>query len=63
MYSVKAANDRRTSNRVVICRPPKNIISQNELISLWQQKCGQTFSNTFILEEEIVKQSQSKKTY
>ncbi|WVY99788.1 hypothetical protein V8G54_025858 [Vigna mungo] len=61
MYTVKAANDPRTRNRVVICRPPKNIVSQNELISLWEIKCGYNFSNTFILEEELVKQSQSKK--
>jgi len=63
MYTVKAANDPRTRNRVVIYRPPKNIISQNELISLWEKKCGHTFTNTFILEEELVKQSQSKKVY
>ncbi|XP_027920968.1 eugenol synthase 1-like isoform X1 [Vigna unguiculata] len=59
MYTVKAANDPRTRNRVVIYRPPKNIISQNELISLWEKKCGHTFTNTFILEEELVKQSQT----
>lgn len=59
MYTVKAANDPRTRNRVVIYRPPKNIISQNELISLWEQKCGHTFHKAFISEEEMVKRSQS----
>ncbi|BAT92867.1 hypothetical protein LR48_Vigan27s002800 [Vigna angularis] len=59
MYTVKAANDPRTRNRVVIYRPPKNIVSQNELISLWEKKSGHSFSNTFILEEELVKQSQT----
>ncbi|XP_014499617.1 eugenol synthase 1-like [Vigna radiata var. radiata] len=59
MYTVKAANDPRTRNRVVICRLPKNIVSQNELISLWEIKCGHNFSHTFILEEELVKQSQT----
>ncbi|CAJ1958641.1 unnamed protein product [Sphenostylis stenocarpa] len=59
MYTVKAANDPRTCNRVVFCQPSKNIISQNELISSWEQKCGQTFTKTFIPEEEIVKLSES----
>ncbi|ESW20725.1 hypothetical protein PHAVU_005G009700 [Phaseolus vulgaris] len=59
MFTVKAANDPRTLNKVLICRPPKNIISQNELISLWEQKCGHTFTKTFLLEEELVKQSES----
>ncbi|XP_020209250.2 eugenol synthase 1-like, partial [Cajanus cajan] len=63
MYTVKAANDPRTCNRVVIYRPPKNIISQNELISLWEQKCGYTFGKAFVSEEEIVKRSQSKTFY
>ncbi|TKY49832.1 Isoeugenol synthase 1 [Spatholobus suberectus] len=59
MYTVKSANDPRTRNRVVIYRPPKNIISQNELISLWEQKCGHTSRKAFISEEEIVNRSQS----
>ncbi|CAJ2648190.1 unnamed protein product [Trifolium pratense] len=32
------ANDPQACNRIVIYRPSKNIISQNELISLWEQK-------------------------
>ncbi|XP_027903406.1 isoeugenol synthase 1-like isoform X1 [Vigna unguiculata] len=59
MYIVKAANDPRTCNRVVSCRPLKNIITQNKLISLWHQKSGQTFTNTFVSEEQIVKLSQT----
>ncbi|KAG5066228.1 hypothetical protein JHK86_009959 [Glycine max] len=38
MYTIKVANDPRTCNRVVTYPPSKNIISQNELISLWEQK-------------------------
>ncbi|KAK7322462.1 hypothetical protein VNO77_25843 [Canavalia gladiata] len=59
MYTVKAANDPRTCNRVVVYRPSKNIISQNELISLWEQKTGQTFQKKFISKEEIVELSQT----
>ncbi|KAF2305470.1 hypothetical protein GH714_005569 [Hevea brasiliensis] len=38
IYTIKAADDPRTLNRVVIYRPEKNIISQFELISLWEKK-------------------------
>ncbi|ESW20727.1 hypothetical protein PHAVU_005G009800 [Phaseolus vulgaris] len=63
MLTVKAANDPRTLNRVLTCRPPKNIISQNELISFWEQKCSQTFTKTFIAEEQLVNLSQSNSIY
>ncbi|ESW20729.1 hypothetical protein PHAVU_005G010000 [Phaseolus vulgaris] len=59
MYSIKAANDPRTCNRVVIYRPSKNIISQNDLISLWEQKSGKNFLKDFVSEEEIIKLSQT----
>ncbi|XP_027342888.1 eugenol synthase 1-like [Abrus precatorius] len=59
MYTIKAANDPRTCNRVVVYRPSKNIISQNKLISLWEQKCCQTCSKSFISEEQIVELSES----
>ncbi|KAL2335893.1 hypothetical protein Fmac_010339 [Flemingia macrophylla] len=59
MYTIKVANDPRTCNRVVNYRPSKNIISQNELISLWEQKCGQSFNKNFIPGEEIVKLSET----
>lgn len=63
MYTIKVANDPRTYNRVVIYRPSKNIISQNELIALWEQKSGQNFRKDFVAEEEIVNLSQSKTFY
>ncbi|CAJ1958643.1 unnamed protein product [Sphenostylis stenocarpa] len=59
MYSIKVANDPRTCNRVVIYRPPKNIISQNDLISLWEKKCGQNLLKDFVTEEEIVNLSET----
>ncbi|KAJ1406757.1 NmrA-like domain [Sesbania bispinosa] len=59
MYTIKVANDPRTHNRVVVYRPSKNIITQNELISLWEQKSGQSFCKAFVPEEELVKLSQT----
>jgi hypothetical protein len=40
MYTIKVANDPRAHNRIVVYRPSKNIITQNELISLWEHKNG-----------------------
>jgi hypothetical protein len=61
MYTIKMADDPETCNRVVIYRPQKNIVSQLELISLWEKKTGKTFNRIYVPEDEIVKLSESKK--
>ncbi|XP_039161208.1 eugenol synthase 1-like [Eucalyptus grandis] len=58
-YTIKVANDPRTRNRVVIYRPPGNIISQNELISSWEKKTGRKFEKVCVQEDELIKLSQS----
>ncbi|KAI4331878.1 hypothetical protein L6164_016829 [Bauhinia variegata] len=58
LYTIKVANDQRTCNRIVVYRPPKNFISQNELISLWERKTGRNFNRKSVSEEEIVKLSE-----
>jgi len=60
MYTIKVADDARTLNRVVTYQPPKNIVSQLELISLWEKKTGQNFIRVHLSEEELVKLSESK---
>ncbi|KAK9270607.1 hypothetical protein L1049_026189 [Liquidambar formosana] len=59
VYTIKVANDPRACNRVVIYRPPRNIISQLELIALWEKKTGRNFSRVHVPEEEIVKLSET----
>ncbi|WJX36456.1 Eugenol synthase 1 [Trifolium repens] len=59
MYTIKVANDPRAHNRIVVYRPSKNIITQNELISLWEHKNGQKFNKVFVPEEDIIKLSQT----
>ncbi|GAU29802.1 hypothetical protein TSUD_116570 [Trifolium subterraneum] len=58
MYTIKVANDSRAHNGIVVYRPSKNIITQNELISLWEHKNGQKFNKVFVPEEDIIKLSQ-----
>ncbi|XXG63434.1 hypothetical protein AAC387_Pa05g1628 [Persea americana] len=38
--TIKAVNDSRTLNRVIIYRPPENIVSQLQMISLLEMKTG-----------------------
>ncbi|KAJ6395101.1 hypothetical protein OIU84_021997 [Salix udensis] len=59
MYTIKLADDTRTFNRVVTYRPPKNIVSQLDLISLWEKKTGQNFNKVHLSEEELVKLSET----
>ncbi|KAK3043918.1 hypothetical protein RJ639_000617 [Escallonia herrerae] len=54
MYTIKVATDPRTCNRVVVFRPPSNVVSQLELISIWEKKTGQNFKRVHASEEEIL---------
>ncbi|XP_075661758.1 isoeugenol synthase 1-like [Castanea sativa] len=58
-YTVKAATDPRVENRVIVYRPPKNIVSQLDLISSWEKKTGRTLKKINVPEEEIVKLSET----
>ncbi|RWR85316.1 isoeugenol synthase 1 [Cinnamomum micranthum f. kanehirae] len=57
-YTIKAAIDSRTCDRVVIYRPHENIVSLLQLISLWEKKTGQTLKKIHIPEEEVVRLSE-----
>ncbi|KAK7856878.1 isoeugenol synthase 1, partial [Quercus suber] len=58
-YTVKAATDPRVGNRVIVYRPPGNIVSQLDLISSWEKKTGRTLKKINMPEEEIVKLSET----
>lgn len=59
-YTIMAATDPRAANRVIILRPSGNILSEMDLISLWEKKTGRTVQRIYVPEEEIVKLSESK---
>ncbi|KAI0529018.1 hypothetical protein KFK09_001563 [Dendrobium nobile] len=54
-YAIKAAEDERTLNKVLYIRPPANIYSHNELISLWEKKKNITLERIYVAEEEVLK--------
>lgn len=57
--TIKVANDPRALNKLVIYRPPANIISQSELVSLWEKKTGRSLKRIFVPEAEIVRRSET----
>ncbi|KAK6150820.1 hypothetical protein DH2020_015752 [Rehmannia glutinosa] len=59
VYTLKAATDPRVANRVIIYRPPKNIISQLDLVAAWEHKTGRTIKRKHVPEQEIITLSQN----
>ncbi|CAN0866534.1 Phenylcoumaran benzylic ether reductase POP1 [Linum grandiflorum] len=57
-YTIKAVDDPRTLNKALYVRPPGNIISLNDLVSLWEKKIGKTVERTYISEEQLLKNIQ-----
>ncbi|XP_058220791.1 phenylcoumaran benzylic ether reductase Betv6-like isoform X1 [Rhododendron vialii] len=57
-YTIKAVDDPRTLNKVVYIKPPKNVYSFNELVSLWEKKIGKTLERIYVPEDEVLKQIQ-----
>ncbi|KAK4770799.1 hypothetical protein SAY87_031331 [Trapa incisa] len=58
-YTIRVSCDPRACNRIAIYRLPKNVISQNELISLWEMKTGRSLKRVHVSEEELVELSQT----
>ncbi|MCO5578162.1 hypothetical protein L7F22_032000 [Adiantum nelumboides] len=54
-YVVRAADDPRTENKYVYIRPPANILSQNEMVSLWEAKIGKPLEKTYMSKESLQK--------
>ncbi|KAG2611491.1 phenylcoumaran benzylic ether reductase Pyrc5-like isoform X2 [Panicum virgatum] len=57
-YTIKAVDDPRTLNKILYLRPPSNILSHNELVSLWEKKVGKRFERVYIPEDEVLKKIQ-----
>ncbi|RLN11372.1 isoflavone reductase-like protein [Panicum miliaceum] len=57
-YTIKAVDDPRTLNKILYLRPPSNILSHNELVSLWEKKVGKEFERVYIPEDDVLKKIQ-----
>ncbi|GLT58018.1 hypothetical protein SLA2020_309450 [Shorea laevis] len=57
-YTIRAVDDPRTLNKILHVRPPKNIVSFNEVVAIWEKLIGKTLEKTYIPEEQILKDIQ-----
>ncbi|TXG64562.1 hypothetical protein EZV62_011556 [Acer yangbiense] len=54
-YTIRAVEDPRTLNKILYIRPPGNIYSFNDLVSLWEKKIGKTLKRIYVSEEQLLK--------
>jgi pterocarpan reductase len=53
-YSIRAADDPRTLNKILYLRPPNNIYTFNEVVALWEKKIGKTLQKIYVLEDKLL---------
>ncbi|XP_058092061.1 eugenol synthase 2-like isoform X3 [Magnolia sinica] len=57
-FTIKAVDDPRTLNKILYLRPPANIYSFNDVVSLWEKKIGKTLERIYVPEEQLLKNIQ-----
>ncbi|KAK9988044.1 hypothetical protein SO802_028283 [Lithocarpus litseifolius] len=55
IYTMRAVDDPRTLNKILYIKPPGNIYSFNDLVSLWEKKIGKTLERIYVPEEQLLK--------
>ena len=62
-YTIKTIDDPRTLNKTVYLRPPENILTQRELIEMWEKLVGKKLEKSFLSEQDLLSsmKGQSKK--
>ncbi|CAM8896824.1 unnamed protein product [Rhodiola kirilowii] len=53
-YTIQTINDPRTLNKTVYVRPPENVISQLELVVMWEKLTGKKFEKQSVLEDQFL---------
>ncbi|KAH1106634.1 hypothetical protein J1N35_010402 [Gossypium stocksii] len=53
-YSIKTIDDPRTLNKTVYIRPPQNILSQGEVVQIWEKLIGKELLKSSISEQEFL---------
>ncbi|KAK9168539.1 hypothetical protein Syun_000679 [Stephania yunnanensis] len=52
-YLIKAVDAPRTLNKTIYVKPPNNVDSINDLVSLWEKKIGKTLERVYLTEEQV----------
>ncbi|XXG78094.1 hypothetical protein AAC387_Pa08g2111 [Persea americana] len=55
-YTVKTIDDPRTLDKTLYLRPPENILSQIEVVNMWEKHIGKELEKTSISAEEFLAQ-------
>ncbi|XP_057786601.1 isoflavone reductase homolog [Salvia miltiorrhiza] len=53
-YTVKSLDDPRTHNKTVYLRPPENILSQTDLVHMWENLSGNTLEKITISDQDFL---------
>ncbi|KAH0749179.1 hypothetical protein KY290_028411 [Solanum tuberosum] len=53
-YTIKAIDDPRTLNKTLYLRPPKNILSQREVVQIWENLIGKELKKSTLSKEEFL---------
>ncbi|KAL8107699.1 bifunctional pinoresinol-lariciresinol reductase-like [Apium graveolens] len=53
-YTIKSVDDLRALNKSLYIRPPRNILSQNEVIQLWEKHIGKQLTKSSISKDEFL---------
>ncbi|XP_029127626.1 isoflavone reductase homolog A622-like isoform X2 [Cajanus cajan] len=62
-YTIKAVDDPRTLNKTLYMRPPANVLTVNEVVSLWENKIKSTLHKTYVPEDQLLKSIQGPCIY
>ncbi|XP_048132004.1 bifunctional pinoresinol-lariciresinol reductase-like [Rhodamnia argentea] len=54
MYAMKSVDDPRTLNKTVYIRPPKNILSQLEVVGIWEKLIGKDLQKSSISAQDFL---------
>ncbi|PNX78660.1 isoflavone reductase-like protein, partial [Trifolium pratense] len=57
-YTIKAVDDPRTLNKTIYFRPPANVLTFNELVSIWENKIKSTLEKIYVPEDQLLKSIQ-----
>ncbi|XP_027360914.1 isoflavone reductase homolog TP7-like [Abrus precatorius] len=58
VYTIKAVDDPRTLRKTLLIKPPANVLTFDELISLWENKIKNTLQKIYVPEDQILKNIQ-----
>ena len=53
-YTIKTIDDPRTLNKTVYLRPPENILTQREVIEMWEKLVGKKLEKSFLSEQDLL---------